>query len=130
MKSRHYALAVLCCIGPLEIAAQPAQAATPCTPGVCKIQVTVDESQTPCTVSVDKPDVSTTASVNLRWEIVGSSREFTDEGIVFDEPDQFDSKQHKPQEIRFQDTHARTGDFHYWVYVKDCKALDPYVRNN
>ncbi len=129
MKSRDYALAVLCCIGPLAIAAQPAQASTPCTPGICKIQVTVDESHTPCTVSVDKPDVSTTASVNLRWEIVDSTREFTADGIVFDEPDQFDSKQRKPNEIRFHDKATQTGNFHYKVYVTDCDVLDPYVRN-
>ncbi len=131
MKSRDYAFAVLCCIGPLAFAA-PSHASVPCTPGICKIQVTVDDSQTPCTVSLDKPDVSTTAPVNLRWNIV-TRRDpawvFTDAGIVFDDPEQFVSKSHTGDEIRFQNKATRTGDFKYTVHVEGCAPLDPYVRN-
>ncbi len=134
MKSRHYAFVrafvVLFCFGSLAIDAPPARAGVPCTPGICKIQVSVDESQTPCTVSVDKPDLSTKQSVNLRWTIVGSRREFTEDGIVFDDPEQFESKKRKSNEIRYQDKATRKGDFHYTVYVKDCQPLDPYIRNN
>lgn len=138
MASKRFGIGILCCISWLALGARAAVPAhdtgVACNNrGVCKIEVTVNDSQTPCTVAVDKPDVSIGSAVNVRWEIVDSTRVFAADGIVFDAdpPSPFNAvTAPKPNEFRVHDAKTHKGVFHYVVNVEGCAPLDPYVRNN
>lgn len=134
MKARHILISVLvvfagCAQRPLH------ETSIPCTPGICFVNIVVDDSTTPCSAVAIPSDVtvpvkSRAAPVELRWVLNTGEHVFAANGIVFDEPDQFDPKQSpKPNEIRFHDKATKKGTFHYVVNVDGCAPLDPYVRN-
>ena len=112
----------------------PGLAASPCPPGICVIQVFVDRSR--CTgtdgITVDKPLVSATQAVNMRWEIVTPGFVFAADGIVFDPPNpQFEPRNSPhPNEFRIQNTKSQTGYYKYTVNVLGCTPYDPWVRND
>ena len=111
----------------------PGLVASPCAPGVCVIQVFVDSGR--CAgadgISVDKPLVSATQAVNMRWEIVTPGFVFAADGIVFDPPNpQFEPRNSpSPNEFRIHNTKSQTGDYKYTIKVQGCTPYDPWVRN-
>ena len=110
---------------------KPFGAERPCGPGVCVITVTVNDCYAPGGIVVD-PDVASTRSpIILRWVMATSGYEFTDDGIDFEDPDQFIRlSSPRPNEFRFRNTRTRDGDFYYWVRVRGCREVDPFIRNN
>jgi len=106
-------------------------AASPCTPGMCTIQVFVDQCDRPNGIRLDKPLVEAASAVNMRWEIVTPGFVFDTNGIQFDPPNaQFDVQPSpRPNEFRIHNKKTGTGDFYYFVNVKGCVRHDPWVRN-
>ena len=104
---------------------------TPCTPGVCTIQVFVDNCQQAGGIRLDKPFVETDRAVNLRWEIVTPGFVFAADGIRLDPPDPQFQQQHSPHpnEFRLHNSKASNGDFYYFVNVQGCRQMDPWIRN-
>jgi hypothetical protein len=136
---RHLGLSVAALCVALCGCAQPTRppgppeglAASPCTPGVCTIQVFVDQCNAPNGIRLDKPLVEATSAVNMRWEIVTPGFVFDTNGIQFEPPDTQFEVQHspRPNEFRIQNKKAQSGDFYYFVNVKGCVRHDPWVRN-
>ncbi len=105
---------------------------TPCNPGTCTLTITVNgDCKQPGSISIDKPFVSTSAAVNMRWTIATPGHEFTTDGIRFDPPNpQFEVKNSpKPNEFHIHNKKSKDGDFYYFVNLKGCLPLDPWVRN-
>lgn len=109
----------------------PGLGAVPCTPGVCVIQVFVDDCSAPGGIRLDKPLVSVTEAVNMRWEIVTPGFVFAENGIEFDPPNpQFEPRNSpRPNEFRLHNRKSQAGDFYYFVNVQGCARHDPWIRN-
>lgn len=109
----------------------PGLVASPCTPGVCTIQVFVDNCNAQGGIRLDKPFVSTTSAVNMRWEIATPGFEFASNGIEFDPPNaQFERQPSPgPNQFRIQNHKTQNGDFYYFVNVRGCRRHDPLIRN-
>jgi hypothetical protein len=120
-----------CAPQPVSSRSPPTFAATPCTPGICVIEVSVTACDSPGGISVDKPYVSVSDAVNLRWKIVTPGFVFSSSGIAFDPPDAQFEPQFSPHanEFRVQDHKRRSGDFKYFVNVQGCVPLDPWIKN-
>ncbi len=109
----------------------PGMAASPCTSGVCTIQVFVDRCNAENGIRLDKPLVEVTGAVNMRWEIVTPGFVFDTQGIQFDPPHAQFEVQHspRPNEFRIHNKKTSSGDFYYFVNVRGCVRHDPWVRN-
>ena len=120
---------------PSAAMAQPAAPSgnpAPCNPGTCTLTITVTgDCKQPGNISIDKPFVSTSAAVNMRWTIATPGHEFTADGVRFDPPNpQFEVKNSpKPNEFHIHNKKLKNGDFYYFVNLKGCAPLDPWVRN-
>jgi len=104
---------------------------SPCTPGLCVIQVFVDSCTAPGGIRVDKPLVVANSAINMRWQIMTTGFVFASDGIVFDPPNaQFELRNNpSPNEFRIHNRKSQTGDFKYTVKVQGCTPHDPWVRN-
>lgn len=104
---------------------------SPCSPGVCVIQVFVDSCTAKGGIRVDKPLVQANSAINMRWEIMTTGFVFASDGIVFDPPNpQFELRNNpSPNEFRIHNRKSQTGDFKYTVKVQGCTPYDPWVRN-
>ena len=112
--------------------AAPSGNPAPCNPGTCTLTITVTgDCKQPGSISIDKPFVSTSSSVNMRWAIATPGHEFTADGIRFEPPNpQFEPRNSpKPNEFHIHNKKSSTGDFYYFVNLKGCAPLDPWVRN-
>jgi hypothetical protein len=109
----------------------PGLAPEGCPPGVCVIQVFVDNCSAQGGIRLDKPFVSTTSAVNMRWEIATPGFEFASNGIDFDPPNaQFERQPSPgPNQFRIQNHKTQNGDFYYFVNVRGCRRHDPLIRN-
>ena len=109
----------------------PGLVASPCTPGVCTIQVFVDRCGAADGIRLDKPLVEVTSAVNMRWEIVTPGFEFASNGIEFDPTNpQFEPRNSpRPNEFRIHNKKTAPGDYYYFVNVKGCVRHDPWIRN-
>jgi len=59
----------------------------PCNPGTCTLTITVTgDCKQPGNISIDKPFVSASHAINMRWVIATTGHEFTADGIRFDPP--------------------------------------------
>jgi hypothetical protein len=125
------ALAACAQVPPAPPAPPPGLSPERCTPGVCVIQVFVDNCSAQGGIRLDKPFVSTTSAVNMRWKISTPGFEFADNGIEFDPPNTQFERQPSPHrsEFRLQNHKTQSGDFYYFVNVKGCRRHDPLIRN-
>jgi hypothetical protein len=106
--------------------------ASTCPPGNCVINVSVTGTcQSPGDISVDKPLISASAAVNMRWVISPSSFSFASNGIQFDPADsQFEVKpSSSPNEFRIMNQHRSSGTFYYYLNIQGCAQADPWIRN-
>jgi hypothetical protein len=111
--------------------APPGLVASPCTPGLCVVQVFVDNCTAPNGIRVDKPLVVADSAINMRWQIMTPAFVFASGGIVFDPPNpQFELRHNPtPTEFRIHNKKSQAGDFKYTVNVQGCTPHDPWVRN-
>lgn len=109
----------------------PSGPPTPCNQGICIIKVTVNDCRAAGGIVLDKPFVSVDRANNMRWEIVTPGFEFDTNGIQFDPPNAQFRVQHspRPNEFRLHNNKSTNGDFYYFVNVKGCLQMDPWVRN-
>jgi hypothetical protein len=109
----------------------PGLVASPCTPGVCTIQVFVDRCNAADGIRLDRPLVEVTSAVNMHWEIVTPGFEFASNGIEFDPTNpQFEPRNSpRPNEFRIHNKKTAPGDYYYFVNVKGCMRHDPWIRN-
>lgn len=110
----------------------PSYPPTPCNQGVCTIKVTVRDCQAEGGIVVDKDFVSMNRANNMRWEIVTPGFEFdASNGIQFDPPNpQFEPMNSpQPNQFRLHNRKSALGDFYYFINVKGCRQMDPWVRN-
>ena len=105
---------------------------TPCNPGICKINVTVNDCMREGGITVDPDFVSVSMARNMRWVIVTPGFEFAPNGIVFDPPNAQFEPQNSPttSEFRIRNLKTQAGDFYYYVNVDGCRRVDPWIRNN
>jgi hypothetical protein len=120
-----------CAQAPPRTGPPPGLSPERCTPGVCVIQVFVDNCSAQGGIRLDKPFVSTTSAVNMRWEIATPGFEFAGNGIEFDPPNaQFEQQPSpRPNQFRMQNRKTQNGDFYYFVNVRGCRRHDPLIRN-
>jgi hypothetical protein len=112
--------------------APPSGNPTPCNPGTCTLTITVKgDCRQPGNISIDKPFVSTSSAINMRWTIATAGHEFTADGIRFDPPNpQFEPRNSpKPNEFHIHNKKSSNGNFYYFVNLKGCAPLDPWVHN-
>jgi len=129
--SRRLAMTAAALLGCLT-AAGPALAQGQCSPGDCRITVTVNN----CSIAVSPDPVVVNSPRNMRWEIVTPGYTFPADGsgIQFGDP-QFELR-NSPQanQVHIFNQKTRTGDFKYNVNVTASNggacSLDPTVRNN
>ena len=107
---------------------------TICNTGICKIDVTVNDCGASGGIKVDPLILAMAGSAGARtihWKISTPGFVFAPNGIQFSPPDpQF----HRlpggpPNEIRFLNDRTSSGDFYYFVEVRDCIPVDPWIRN-
>ena len=117
------------------VAASPAQ--EQCSPGNCRIAVTVTNCQAPGGITVDLDPVPVDSPRNMRWEIVTPGYVFPANGIDFSPPNaQFEPKNSpKANEVHIFNRKTQNGDFYYYINITDgsgnaCARADPTVRNN
>jgi hypothetical protein len=121
----------------ISLAAGSAQAQGSCTPGNCRIIVTVNDCQRPGGITVNQELVVVDSARNMRWEIVTEGYVFPANGIQFSPPHaQFEPRNSpRPNEVHIFNRKTQTGDFYYYINVTDsngnaCTQVDPTVRNN
>jgi hypothetical protein len=109
----------------------PGLDAARCPPGNCEIKVFVENCSAPGGIRLDKPLVEVTSAVNMRWTIVTPGFVFETNGVQFDPSNpQFELRNNPhPNEFHIHNKRSQAGDFYYFVNVRGCRQMDPWVRN-
>ena len=139
MSKKLWICTTLVSIGLLGCDSMPRALAEPCTPGICKVEVTVVD----CVVSVQPdplPVPMPRGGKDIHWDIVSNDYVFADNGIVLKTPDdEFDLPELKDARKKFKlhDKHTKWGDYPYSVNViktggadpRACPTHDPVISN-
>jgi hypothetical protein len=112
----------------------PAGPPTICNAGICKIDITVNDCGASGGITVapaylGMPVASGPATIH--WRIVTPGYVFEQNGIRFDPPSpNFQRLPGGPaNEIRMLDKKTSTGNFYYFVEVRNCIPVDPFIQN-
>ena len=122
------------CASAQPVHVPPAGPPTICNPGICRIAVTVNDCGASGGIIVDPPYVAmpgTSGPAVIHWKIVTPGFVFAAGGIRFDPAQsQFHQLPAGPaDEIRMRNDRTSRGDFYYFVEVRDCIPVDPWIRN-
>ncbi len=131
-------LVLIGCAPAVRIASPPPHLSpVKCTEGNCKITIDVRDCATPGGIVLDKAFVDVDRPVNMFWEIRTEGYEFAEHGILFvQENAPKDQQQFEPKSIgggktfKVHNKKTAPGDYYYFVLIKGCAPLDPWVRNN
>ena len=138
MSNRLWICTTLVSIGLLGCESMPRALAVGCTPGICKVEVTVVD----CVVWVQPPTLDVPqprGGKNIHWDIVSNDYVFAANGIVIDKPDaEFDlpDLSHPGKKFIWHDKHTKKGEYKYSVNViktgvnpRACPTHDPLISN-
>jgi hypothetical protein len=138
MSKKLWICNTLVSIGLLGCESMPKALAVGCTPGICKVEVTVVD----CVVSVQPDKLSVPlprGAKNIHWDIVGSDYVFAANGIVIERPDgEFDAAElsNAGKKFKWHNKHTKPGSYKYSVNVmktgvnpRVCPTHDPFIAN-
>ena len=121
-------------------AAQPAAHPPPpgpptiCNAGICKIDITVNDCGAIGGIGVNPAYLGmpgTSGPAVIHWKIVTPGYVFSQDGIKFDPPSpNFVPLPGGPaNEVRMRNMKKSTGNFYYFVDVRNCIPVDPFIQN-
>ena len=107
-----------------------------CTPGVCKVTVTVRDCFAWDGISVDHERVVVRNRQHIQWEIATTDYTFTDDGVKIDwnPGNEFDDPRPAGKNFQWHDNYTIKDRFKYTINVRNkngvrCRPYDPWIDN-